>query len=346
MIVRYNNFIKKLNEAKSTFDSTAYVYDKDITDDIWDILGKYEEEGRIKGERYVNDYQIYFNENDKEVKDFLKSIEITDKELDVESTDIDIPDQEDEKALINGVPVSEVKKFNSMTDYTQLDPGATEEDILEITDKAKIIEPASICILPKMVSFAKKELKDTNILITTVISFPHGTDSLEEKFQETKKALEDGADEIDMVLDYPKLKQNWDVESQTVDKATHEYLLTDIKQLADLCHKEGAILKVIVESGLLDIPQTRYTTTLCIDAGADFIKTSTGKVSVGAEIEKVKAMKEVIVEEGSDLKIKASGGIRTIEDLRNFLPFVDRYGIGWGSVDKINGLTKEEKGGY
>lgn len=238
--------------------------------------------------------------------------------------------------LNESVEYDEIKKYNSMIDYTQLDPAATEEDILEITEKARIVEPASICILPKMVKFAKEELEDTDIMVCTVISFPDGDNSLEDKLSETKKAIADGADEIDMVLDYKLLKEKWD--GNDVDEETREYLLEDISQLAEECHKNNITLKVIVESGLLDIEQTKFCTDLCLQAGADFIKTSTGKVAIGAEIDKVKAMKNAIAEFGGTMFIKASGGIRTLEDIRKFLPYVDRFGIGWGAVDTMNGL--------
>jgi deoxyribose-phosphate aldolase len=203
-----------------------------------------------------------------------------------------------------------------------------------------------------MVKFARKELKGTNILVCTVISFPGGFNSLEDKMEETVKAITDGADEIDMVLDYQRLLNNWDISKNKCDEDTHNYLLTDIKQLADYCHKNGVILKVIVESGRLDNIQTLYVTNLCIDAKADYIKTSTGKVEVGAEIDKVLIMKNVIERRSTieniniKLKIKASGGIRTIEDQREFAPYVDRFGMGFGSVDSINGLEQETESSY
>ncbi len=246
--------------------------------------------------------------------------------------------------VIENIQSEEIKKYNSMIDYTQLDPSATEEDILELSEKARIIVPASICILPKMVKFGKEQLKDTDILVCTVISFPDGDNSLEDKLAETKKAIADGADEIDMVLDYKLLKEKWD--GNGVDKETEDYLLKDISQLAEECHKNNVTLKVIVESGLLDIPQTIFCTDLCLQAGADFIKTSTGKVAVGAEIDKVKAMKNTIADFGGTMFIKASGGVRTLEDVKKFLPYVDRFGIGWGAVDTMNGLSKDTKEGY
>jgi deoxyribose-phosphate aldolase len=105
-------------------------------------------------------------------------------------------------------------------------------------------------------------------------------------------------------------------------------------------------LKVIVESGALDIPQTVFVTNLCLEAGADYIKTSTGKIAVGAELDKVKTMKNTIAEFGGTMFIKASGGIRTIEDIKKFYPFVDRFGIGWSAVDEMNGLGGNIKNNY
>lgn len=239
-----------------------------------------------------------------------------------------------------------IKEYNSMIDYTLLEPNATEEDILNLTEKSRIIVPKSICILPNMVSFAKEQLRDTEILVCTVISFPEGTNSLEDKISETKKALEDGADEIDMVLNYKMLIDQWNVDTLSTYKGTHEYLLDEIKKVSTLCHSNNKILKIIVESGRLDIPQTEYVTSLCIDGNADFIKTSTGKIEIGAELDKVKYMEEIITEEGSDLQIKASGGIRTIEDIEKFYPFVDRFGMGYSSVDKINGLSDKKEDIY
>ena len=253
-------------------------------------------------------------------------------------------DEDDVKNESVQIEDSEIKKYNHMIDYTQLDPAATEDDILELTEKARIIEPASICILPKMVRFGKENLKDTDIMVCTVISFPGGNNPLENKLAETRQAIADGADEIDMVLDYQLLKKNWD--GAGVNEETEKYLLSDISQLAKECHKNDITLKVIVESGLLDIPQTVYVTNLCLQCGADFIKTSTGKVAIGAELDKVKAMKNTIAEFGGTMFIKASGGIRTIEDIKKFYPFVDRFGVGWGAVDTMNGLSKETKSNY
>jgi deoxyribose-phosphate aldolase len=235
-------------------------------------------------------------------------------------------------------------KYNELIDYTLLEPTTSNEDIISLTEKARIIVPKSICVLPKMVSLAKKELKDTNILVCTVISFPDGNNTIEEKSNETLKAIQDGADEIDMVLNYKLLKERWF--ENNVNENIHEYLIKDIKTLSRICHDSDVILKVIVESGLLDIPQTNYVTKLCLEADADYIKTSTGKISIGAELDKVKEMKDVITESDKTMFIKVSGGIRTLEDIEKFAPYVDRFGVGYSVVEQLNGITTNNNSNY
>ena len=210
-------------------------------------------------------------------------------------------------------------------DYTLLNPSATEDQIIELCKKANDLGVKSVCVLPKMVSVAVKELKNSNVLICTVISFPHGTDSTEDKLEETKKAIADGADECDMVLNYHMLKKCHIIED----------LVDDVSTLVTECHLNDVILKVIVESGLLSEDETTEATQVCLEAGADFIKTSTGMVSVGAELRKVQIMKNIITDAHSHMKIKASGAIRTMSDIERFEPYVDRFGVGFAAVDSI-----------
>lgn len=227
-------------------------------------------------------------------------------------------------------------KIINKIDYTLLNPSATEDQIIELCKKADDLGVKSVCVLPKMVSVAKKELKDSNVLICTVISFPHGTDSTEDKLEETKKAIADGADECDMVLNYPMLKKCHHIED----------LVDDVSTLVNECHLNDVILKVIVESGLLDESETKEATHICLEAGADFIKTSTGMVSVGAELSKVQIMKNTITDAHSHMKIKASGAIRTMSDIERFEPYVDRFGVGFAAVDSIFGGQKMGENSY
>jgi deoxyribose-phosphate aldolase len=236
--------------------------------------------------------------------------------------------------------------YNAMIDYTLLAPNAGEEEIEALCEKAIKLGVKSVCILPKMVKKAAEELKDSSVLVCTVISFPEGTDSLSAKISETKKVLSDGADEVDMVLNYPLLSKF------AQDAYIFDDLVEEVSELAELCHakenKDGepVILKVIVESGHLNQEETTLATEICMQAGADFIKTSTGKVEIGAEVDKVQTMKNTIEQAGSDMKIKASGGIRNIQDIEKFIPYVDRLGIGYNSVDVMNGLAGDESSSY
>ena len=226
-------------------------------------------------------------------------------------------------------------------DYTLLNPSATEDEILELCEKADKLGVKSVCVLPKMVSVATDALKNSEVLVCTVISFPQGTDTTEQKLAETKKAINDGADEIDMVLNYPLLKKALANEDDYDDLIAE--VENDVETLVDECHhntnkdEDPIILKVIVESGLLSLEETEEATHICLDAGADFIKTSTGFASnnIGAELDKVKLMRRIIREQGLDMKIKASGGIRTMSDLQKFEPYVDRFGVGFAAVDSI-----------
>lgn len=220
--------------------------------------------------------------------------------------------------------------FNKFIDYTSLTGDETRESIKNLCEKAKELEVKSVCIYPKWVSLASKLLKGSDTLVCTVIGFPTGRDSVEEKISECKVAIKNGADEIDMVCDWNALKSG---DTEKVER--------EISELVKICNNNNVILKVIVESGKLTDEEVEIVTDICIDANADFIKTSTGKVEVGAEIEKVSQMFYLIRYRNSDMKIKASGGIRTIEDLEEFAPFVDRYGMGFASVDKINNIESE-----
>jgi deoxyribose-phosphate aldolase len=211
-------------------------------------------------------------------------------------------------------------------DYTLLDPAASEQEILDLCAKAIKLQVASVCITHDKVKIAKQALENSSVLVCTVVSFPTGENSIVEKVIETTQAILHGADEIDVVINYKKI-------------ADESYLLEELKTLCELCHvhknKAGnpITLKVIVESGLHTLAETAFFTNVCIQTNVDFIKTSTGKVAVGAELEKVKVMHEAIQRATSTLKIKASGGLRDIQQIETFLPYVQRLGIGHQTVD-------------
>jgi len=240
-----------------------------------------------------------------------------------------------------------IQDYIGLVDYTMLGLDATEGDILGLCKRAKEYGVATVCVRPNMVSLAKRELDGSDVGVTTVISFPEGTNSKEAKLFECKKAISDGADDIDMVLNYQKLKEVWNkIGSADEDEREEEMfdviyyeLVDEVKALVDMCHNASKILKVIVESGKLNSEQTKFVTEIYIEAGADFIKTSTGMVDIGAELDKIKIFYDTIKEKGSDMLIKASGGIRTIEDIKKFAPYTDRFGVGSGSIDNMMGVS-------
>jgi len=240
-----------------------------------------------------------------------------------------------------------MKNYNSMVDYTSLTEKETSQDIVDLCINADKLGVKSVCVYPQWVKTAKLALSSlgSNVLVCTVISFPKGDNTTEDKLIETGIALNDGADEIDMVIDYNSIIIDENFDGSTA----YLYMMEELVQMSNLCHENGKILKVIVESGLLTLQNVEMLTEMCIDSECDFIKTSTGKVSVGAELDKVELMREVIeAYDGREnkMQIKASGGVRTLSDQNDFAPFVNRFGMGFGSVDQINGVKNEVKSDY
>ena len=193
-----------------------------------------------------------------------------------------------------------MNNLNIHIEHTLLKQDAKHEDFIRLFDEAKKYNFLGVCINPMYVKFAKEYLKDSGIKIVTVVGFPLGANKTEVKTFETSKAVEDGADEIDMVINVTKLK----------DK-DYEFVVNDIKSVKQACKDKP--LKVILETDLLNKEEIKKACQLCIEAKADFVKTSTGfvKNGVGAKEEDVKLMYETVSPYG--LKVKASGGIRDKE---------------------------------
>ena len=255
--------------------------------------------------------------------------------------------------------VNNMANYNRMIDYTLLDNNATTEDIIQLCEKARIMNVKSVCVMPKHVHVAAEELDKTDVLVCTVISFPEGTNTLQQKIAETSQAIQDGADEIDMVLDYQYFKKEWNDTAKDggdLEIGKSQKLVEEVSELVRICHanenKDGdkITLKVIVESGLLTPKQTKLATIVCLEGGADFIKTSTGKVAIGAEVDKVKIMRDTIdenIEEFYNMQIKVSGGVRTLQDIKKYEPYdVGRYGMGYAAVDALNGIEGKSDSSY
>lgn len=206
-------------------------------------------------------------------------------------------------------------------EHTLLKQDASKEELINLFNEAKVNNFLGVCINPCNVELAKEYLKETDIKIVTVIGFPLGANKTETKVFETIKALEDGADEIDMVINVSKLKSK-----------EFEFVKNDISAVKKACSDK--ILKVIIETDLLTKDEIKKACEISVDAGADFVKTSTGfvKNGVGAKVEDVLLMYNTVSPFG--LKVKASGGIRDFEKA-NALVKVGAVRLGTSSGVKI-----------
>ena len=188
-------------------------------------------------------------------------------------------------------------KLNKYIDHTNLKPFATEQDIEKLCLEAKEHDFASVCINPCNIPMAVELLKGSDVKVCTVIGFPLGANSLMIKVAETVEAYNLGCDEFDMVINIGALK----------DKK-YDYVRDEIAAVVEAA--EGKCVKVIIETGLLTDEEKAIATRLSCEAGATFVKTSTGVSSTGATVEDVKIMKANV---SNGVKIKASGGIKTRE---------------------------------
>ena len=193
-----------------------------------------------------------------------------------------------------------MENLNKHIEHTLLKQDAKLEDFIKLFEEAKEHKFLGVCINPAYVKLAKENLYGTDVKIVTVVGFPLGANRSDVKAFETSKAVDDGADEIDMVLNVSKLK----------DK-DYNFIINDIKTVKAACKNKP--LKVILETDLLTKDEIKKACELCIEAKADFVKTSTGfvKGGVGAKVEDVKLMFDTVSPYG--LKVKASGGIRDKE---------------------------------
>ncbi len=185
-----------------------------------------------------------------------------------------------------------------LIDHTLLKSAASQADIERLCAEAKQYGFCSVCINPYWVAFAKKQLQGTDVKVCTVIGFPLGANTTAVKVTETKEAVANGADEIDMVINVGALKSG--------DYATVE---TDIQAVRQACEKQ--VLKVIIETSQLTDEEKVTACKLSAKAGADFVKTSTGFIGAGATAEDVALMRRCIP---AHMQVKASGGIRSRAD--------------------------------
>lgn len=222
----------------------------------------------------------------------------------------------------------DVKTILSKCDHTLLAQTATWEDVKAVCDDGMKYHTASVCIPPCYVKQAKEYVKD-KLAICTVIGFPNGYNTTAVKAFETQNAIDNGADEIDMVINIGWLKAGND-----------EGVLDEIKTLKAVC--KDKILKVIIETCLLTDEEKVKMCHLVTQAGADFIKTSTGFSKAGATFDDIKLFSENI---GEGVRMKAAGGISSMDDAEEFI----RLGaerLGTSRIVKIVKKQEAEEGSY
>ncbi len=210
-------------------------------------------------------------------------------------------------------------------DHTLLKATTTASEIKQLCDEAVANKFFAVCVPPVYVEQAKNLLDDTDVKVCTVIGFPLGYHSFESKLAEIDFAIENGADELDMVINLA------DLMSEEYDMITQE-----ISALTEACHRELKLIKVIIESGILNNAQIIKACEICTEANVDFVKTSTGFAAVNATLEAVDLMRKNLPEH---IKIKASGGIKTREQALAFISAgADRIGTSNG-IAVLQGLN-------
>ncbi len=217
--------------------------------------------------------------------------------------------------------------FAKYIDHTLLKADATESAIVELCEEAKKYQFASVCVNPTWVKKAAEVLKGTDVKVCTVIGFPLGASTSETKAFETKNAIENGATEIDMVINIGALRDG-----------ANEVVQKDIEAVVGAAGDE-AIVKVIIETALLTDAEKRTACELSVLAGADFVKTSTGFSTGGATAEDVLLMRSVV---GPKIGVKASGGVRNLADMQKMIDAgATRIGASSG-VQIMQGLSSKE----
>jgi deoxyribose-phosphate aldolase len=192
-----------------------------------------------------------------------------------------------------------------LIDHTLLKPEATQQEIAQLCFEARKHNFASVCVNPTWVSLCAQLLQGSPVKVCTVIGFPLGATSSETKAFETETAIRQGATEIDMVINIGALKAR-----------DLELVAKDIRGVVSAAHARGYIVKVIIETALLTDEEKTIACLLAKEAGADFVKTSTGFASGGATVHDVELMRKAV---GPQMGVKASGGVRTYEDVEKMI---------------------------
>lgn len=222
-----------------------------------------------------------------------------------------------------------VPELAALIDHAVLKPTQTERDVVDACTVARRERIASVCVKPFYVPDCARLLKDSGVLTSTVIGFPHGGQAPEVKVSTALNAMRDGATELDMVINIGALIEK--------DYATIE---KEIASVVGVGHAANALVKVILECAYLDDAQKAIAAQIAVAAGADFVKTSTGFGPEGATVEDVRLLRQVV---GDSVGVKASGGIRTLDDALAMIA-AGANRLGTSSTVTILGDLRERRG--
>ncbi len=193
----------------------------------------------------------------------------------------------------------DMENISQYIEQTLLKPDISKEQIKNLIEESLQYQFLGVCVPPYFVKYARELIGEKNLKLVTVIGFPLGYQMVSAKTEETRKAIEDGADELDMVINIAAIKSG-----------EYNHVKDGVEGVATLCRLKSKPLKVIIETGLLEEEEIIKTCELLAEIGVDFVKTSTGFNGTGATVETVKLLRQILP---SKIGIKASGGIRTYE---------------------------------
>ncbi len=228
---------------------------------------------------------------------------------------------------LGNVKPIENKTLAKMIDHTILKPETSEDDVIKVCKEAKEYNTMSVCVNPINIELVANQLKNSEVKVCTVIGFPLGANTTETKVFETEDAIKKGANEIDMVLNIGKLKSK-----------DYKYVYNDLKAVADVSTKNKALSKVILETCLLTNEEKVIACILSVFAGLNFVKTSTGFSTAGANAFDIALMRTIV---GDNIGVKASGGVRTRKDAETMVAFGANR-LGASATVKI--LNNDESG--
>ncbi|MGB0525064.1 MAG: deoxyribose-phosphate aldolase [Flammeovirgaceae bacterium] len=210
-----------------------------------------------------------------------------------------------------------IQDLPTYIEHTNLKPTLTQRDVEKLVAEAVEYNFHGVCVPPYWVKKVKRDLSQTNVQVVTVIGFPLGYNMSHVKVAEIQRAIQDGADELDIVMNMTAFKSD-----------SQGWAKIEVAQFAKLAHEFQKPIKMILETAYLSMDEIREACTFCKDAGADFVKTSTGFAPEGAKVEHIKLMREVV---GDALGVKASGGIRSLATALDMITAgADRLGTSSG----------------